>query len=339
MKKQIEKKIEKIKSMVAKIEEYNEYLNDNTYSTRGDSTQLSFNVKLHYTWMDEGDVEKYIETLTLTAERREQIIEEFDTNRLTGIQYHWIEDLQSSFREDFDLEDCPYYGLIDSKDVKFYGSNGGHLCLGAASSFEKEIGDTELGKYPIWQYRSGEGTFMKWPDSTDEIIADLKEHFEVTTQKEVYENLKNDIAGDIGYYHQQAVNNLALFSKLETDITKFKSTAKQQLIERLYEEINTFIHFQFSNDIAIEMAETGDYSKLDSITELTEQFAITSQNAKVPFQAAKIMLNAVVQGVDITGKKIGHFVVNSITVKPNDTYIKIGCHLFSLAQTKQKFAA
>ena len=208
------------------------------------------------------------------------------------------------------------------------------MCLGKVDSFTKEIDDTEAGNYPIWEYKSGQGTFIVWKD-TDELIKDFKEHFKLSTQKEVYELLKEDSEkGDIKYYYDQAVENLKAFEQLEIDIRDFKDNAKKYLIEELQYEIDTFIEDEYSVEIAIEKAETGDYSKIDSIQKIEGDELITNRNAKVPLQKAKDLLKAIVNGCNVIGQKVGHYTVNCVDKRTNDTYVKIGCHLFSVKQVK-----
>lgn len=59
MKKRIWKQLEHIKALVAKIEQWNEFVSNNTYLERYGKDQLSFNAKL-YVWLEKEDVAAFI---------------------------------------------------------------------------------------------------------------------------------------------------------------------------------------------------------------------------------------------------------------------------------------
>lgn len=341
MKKQIEKQIEKINSMIGRITEYNAYLNDNTYYANRGAKQLSFDVKF-YAYLTETEVEKCIKGLRLSKKRTAQVMDEFNEDRLSGVYYHFISDNQELFTEDLDSKDSPYYYMVNKKDVGFYGRQGGHLCLGDVSSFELNIDETEIGNWPAWEYEYfGKGeSGLNWPEDIDVTIAQLKEHFRVTTQKEVYRELRAEITkGDLAGFYNSAISNTETLENLEKQIKDFKANAQKYLEEMLQQEIDTFIQEEFGEEMAIKSAEAGDRSQLDSIKQITGAYVVTNRNAKVPTTSAIYLLNAIISGRKVTGMKIGSFMVNRVTKKRNDTYIKIGCHLFSLKDARQQFVA
>jgi len=93
MRKKLARKFEHIKKMLIRIDEYNEYLDDNKYyEGRGSNPQLSFNVKVH-AHVDGADVvEKYLDVHGITDhDRRRSVIEEFDDARLDGIFWHTLQ--------------------------------------------------------------------------------------------------------------------------------------------------------------------------------------------------------------------------------------------------------
>jgi len=340
MKKQIEKQIEKTVKMIERIEEYNSFLNDNRYYERGCNAQLSFNVKMYNLSINTDEVEKHIDTLGITGERREQIIEEFNEGRLEGIYSHFLENQGTCFIEDVEQKESPYYNFFNAKDIGFYGRSGGHLCLGDISSFELEIGDTEVNNYPIWDWSREAGSYWSFNKDISVLIEEFKQSFGVTTQREVYNQLKEDATkGDLKSYYDAAIKNQATIEMLETDISEFKKNANKYLLEELHYEIDNFIENEYGIEIAIEKAETGDYSQIDTIKEVTETDVLTNRNAKVPVLKAKTMLAAIIQGVDVIGQKIGGFTINKIEKREHDIYIKIGCHLFSLNKTRLTLTA
>lgn len=342
MKKQLEKKFEHIVRMIERIEQYNNYLNDNRYYEGHGcyNKQLSFDVKMHNAYFPTDVVEDYLTSQNITGDRREQILEEFDDKRLDGIYYHYIEDQQNGFRNDVtEWDEHPLHKWIDIKDVGFYGRGGGHLCLGRMESFELEIGDTEVGDYPVWNWSNNSGMYWSFNKPIEELINAFKEHFNVSSQKEVYKQLVEDSRrGDLKSYYDTAVENQAKLEKLEKQITEFKKNAKKYLLEFLYSEIENFIAEEYGIEMAIEQAEAGDYSKLDTIKDITDAYLITNRNAKVPLKEVRSVLKAILTGYDVVGRTIGHFTINSVDKRKHDTYVKVGCHLFSLSQTESKLA-
>jgi hypothetical protein len=329
----LNKLFSKLEGMLKKIEEYNAYLDENKYyeGYGRSNSQLSFNVKIH-SYISESNVEDYIKTLQLDEERTSEILEEFNDERLNGMFYHFLEDNQQSFIEDLDNKENPYYYLLNKKDIGFYGISGGHLCLGSIDNFTLEISDTEVGHYPIWQYDRTNGSYYTFNSET--LIQDFKEHFGVTTQKEVYDAIQYDIKkGDIGSYYEKAIENKKLLEKLEIEIADFKENSNKYLIEHLNNEIDMFVESQFGIDMAIQKAEQGDYSNIDNIKTIENSYLVTNRNAKVPLNEVKNIIQLLMKGYDIQNKKIGAFTINKIVKKEKDTYIKIGCHLFSLNQT------
>lgn len=323
----------KLEGMLNTIEEYNNYLQDNKYyeGYGRSNAQLSFNAKI-YAYASYSDVQNYINTLGLNEEQQAEVLEEFNDDRLNGMFYHFLEDSQNSFREDLDNKENPYYYFLDKKDIGFYGRGGGHLCLGSIDNFTLEVGDTEVGNYPIWNWDRTNGSYYTFNSET--LIQDFKEYFGVTTQKEIYDAIQEDIKnGDIGYYYKKAIENKNLLEKLESEITEFKANAKEYLIEHLNNEIDMFIENQFGIDLAIEKAEKGDYSSIDNIKTIENSYLVTNRNAKAPLNEVKNVIKLLIKGYDIQNKKIGAFTINKIVKKEKDTYIKIGCHLFSLNQT------
>lgn len=338
MKKAIERRFKKIDQMIKRIEEYNEYLNDNKYYEGYGhfNCQLSFDVKLHSLWLSTSDVEEYIKPLNLTEEQVESVMKEFNEQRLEGIYYHFLEDCRQAFIDD--LEECeenPLYGLVEARDISFYGRQGGHMCLGRLSEFELEIGDTEIGNFPIWEWTDKTGLYWSLNKDTDELITKFKEYFEVTTQKELYRELQEVITkGDLRDYYAKAIENQEQLERFEEYIKKYKADAKGHFKSHFENEINNFLEDEQGIDVAIRLAESGDYSRIDKIKEITEKDILTERNARVPLHQAKKVMQMILTGKNVIDMKIGHFVVNRVEKYTNDTYIKIGCHLFSLNQTR-----
>lgn len=333
MNKQLQKLFDKMQGMFERIDEYNAYLHDNRYYEgygHGDK-QLSFDVKLHSVYLDSSDVEGHIKTLELNEEDKQMVLDEFDDKRIGGMFDHFCVDNAESFKENIDQKESPYYLLLDSKKIGFYGRSGGHLCLGRISEFEIDF-DGETGHYPIWDWSRTDGAY--WSFQKETLVQDFMEYYEVTNQKELMKCLRNDIGkGDLADYYKTAINNQKLLEQLEEEIKLFKQNAKKYLIEQLTSEVDEFIENEFGIEVAIEKAEKGDYSGLNTIVNIQNSYALTNLNAKVPLNAVKAVLKAMQHGKNVINQKIGAFTINRVVTRLNDTYVKIGCHLFSLNQT------
>ena len=323
MKKKILKKLSALRTMLKRIDQHNEYLYDNKYSVRHGSPELSYNVKI-YEWLSDSDVQKVLNKLELDDDIEAKVLEEFDDDRLSGILNHFLTDQAEMAVEDFDQWDGhPLYDIVRSRDVSFYGRQGGHMCLGEISEFEKNAEDI-LGDYPIWS--NGD-----WIVDDDTFIDICKEHFGFTNQKQVYDFLCEI---DFEYYTKEAQERLDAFTMFEQQIQDFKDNAATYLFEQLETEIGDFIDMEFGIEMAVEKAERGNHDKLNTFR-IQDDTIITNMNAIVKLDAAIALIKAIVIGADVVDKKIGAFKVNKVVKKENDTYVKIGCHLFSIKQSLQ----
>jgi hypothetical protein len=334
MKTKIEKLLKRLQSIIDKIDKYNEYLNDNKYSERSTS-YLSFNVKA-YGWTDIGDLKDLEAFKALSEANQELVLEEFDDDRISGTYYHVLEDKREWFVEQA-INGETYDGIfkhMKERDISFYGRQGGHLCLGTISEWEAELSDIGLDYYPFYQYIRNEGCQWIHPTDIDTAIQELKEHFGVTTQRRVYELLKADIVKDFEPFIKNLDKNMEQFLQLEEDIKEYKDSFKDELIEQLKYEVETFIEDNFSYEDAILAAENGDYSKLDSILKIEDDKIVTNRNAVVSLKAAIETIKHIDAGKDVKSEKISAYTINVVDRRDKDTYVKIGCHLFSLSQTK-----
>lgn len=334
MKNKIQKLLDRLQVVITKIEEYNEYLYDNKYSDRSTS-ELSFNVKA-YDWINTDDLEDLDEFKALSEENKELVREEFDEERIEGVYNHVLEDKREWFRDDAVSRES-YNGIfkhMNAKDISFMGRQGGHLCLGAISEWEAEISDIGLDGYPFYQYIRNEGCQWIPPTDIDIAIQELKEHFGVTTQNEVYKLLKADIVKDFEPFVISLNKNMEQFLKLEEDIKEYKKNFKDDLLYNLTDEVQQFIENNFSYEDAILAAEQGDYTKLDSILKIEGDKIITNRNAVVSLKAAIETIKHIDEGKDVKSEKVSAYTINVVDRREKDTYVKIGCHLFSLSQTK-----
>lgn len=306
MKNKIQKLLNKIPGFVNQIEEYNEYLNDNKYNG-----ELSYNVKA-YDGISENDIEKLECFKVLNQNSKNRVLEEFSDDRLNDIYYHTIDNQRGFFIDSIQFGESPYSYLFD-----------------AISSFEVELNDTVLWNYPFYEWNGG----FNIPDDINQCIQELKEHFGVTTQKEVYKLLKDDIIS-IQEYCKELERKLLSFAELETDIEGHKKYFKDCLIDQLEFEIEQFIDDEYSYEQGIELAEQGDYSLLDSILSTEDDMIKTNQKVSVPLKSAMLAIQAIEDGNDIIGQKISHYTIEAIDRRDKDTYVKIDCHLFSVNQTK-----
>jgi hypothetical protein len=335
MKKRIEKLFEKFKAGITAIDEYNEMIeNDYKYYTGyGRSGKMfSFNVKLHGAYYHSDVVDDYIKTLPLNEQQAQAIREEFNEDRLEGIYQHWIEDMHEG---DYEVVTgiLTEFNDISIKDFGYYGRNGGHLCLGELPLLE--VGDTELGNYPIWKWQEKFGLCINWDSET--LIDDLKDYHRVTNLKDLFAELKRDlIGGDFGEYVRLSKVRTEQIIELENEIKRIKDNAKKYLIEFIHNEIDVFIDDNYDIEIIIQAAESGDVSRLDYISKVDGTDLITQRNARVPANAANQMIQAIIQGFDVCGKHIGPYTINTVTKGKQDTYVKIGCHLFALNRTQSQ---
>lgn len=327
MKNKIQNLLDKIPGFIDQIDEYNEYLNDNKYNG-----ELSYDVKVN-DYISQEDIENLECFKVLNSNGKDRVFDEFDNNRLDDIFYHTIDNQREFFIDSIQYKECAYHYLFDAKEISFQGRQGGHLCLGSVNNFEAELSDTGLCNYPFYHYIRNEGCQWIQPTDIDTAIQELKEHFGVTTQKEVYKLLIKDIEY-LQEFCSDLEKKLLYFTELETDIEGFKENFKDCLIGQLEFEIENFIDSEFSYEQGIELAEKGDYSLLDSILSIENDMIKTNQKVTVPLKSAMAAIQAIENGDDLVGQKISHYTIEAIDKREKDTYVKIGCHLFSVNQTK-----
>lgn len=334
MKNAIKRLLDKISSIITKVEEYNEYLNDNRYSDRS-TRYLSFNVKA-YDYIDKNDLEELDEFKALSQENKELVREEFDEERIEGVYNHVFEDKREWFRDDA-ISGGSYNGIfkhMNAIDISFMGRQGGHLCLGEVSEWEMELCETSLNYYPFYNWSRDHGMIWETPEDINECIKELKDYFEVTTQKEVYQLLKADVLKEFEPFISDIDKNMEQFLKLEEDIKEYKKNFKDDLLYNLTDEVQQFIENNFSYEYAILAAEQGDYSLLNSILKIEGDKIITNLNAVVSLKAAIKTIKQIENGKDVKSGKVSAYTINVVDRREKDTYVKIGCHLFSLSQTK-----
>ena len=88
---------EKIYSLFSTLEDLQE--NNTDFETR--EGKIVANIKV-YEWIDEDDVLKEVERLNLNEDARQQVIEEFNENRLYSIHSHTCEDQVSYLKEKYE---------------------------------------------------------------------------------------------------------------------------------------------------------------------------------------------------------------------------------------------
>lgn len=88
---------EKIYSLFSTLEDLQE--NNTDFETR--EGKIVANIKV-YEWIDEDDVLKEVERLNLNEDARQQVIEEFNENRLNSIHSHTCEDQVSYLKEKYE---------------------------------------------------------------------------------------------------------------------------------------------------------------------------------------------------------------------------------------------
>jgi hypothetical protein len=333
MRNRIQKLIEKFQAKITIIDEYNEMIeNDYKYYAgygRSDK-QFAFNVKFHNAYFPTDCVEDYAKSLNLSEQDTAVLVEEFNDSRLDGIYEHFFDQERDWVKDQGNLNEWFPDIHILKREVNFYGRSGGWLCLGDLPLLE--VGDTELGQYPIWKWSDKYGTYINW--DSDTLIDDLKDFHRVTNLKDLFAELKRDLNdGDLADYADKAVKRTAQIRAFEERIAEAKKNVKEDLLGFLHEEINTFLANNLSIDSIVQLAEAGDTSRLDNVNHITDKELITTRHAHVPLDAAQRMIDAIVAGHDITGKHIGSYIVNKVIAGINDTYVKVGCHVFALKRT------
>jgi len=210
------------------------------------------------------------------------------------------------------------------------------MCLGRIGEFEIELSDTGINQWPIYRYTYKEGYQWVFKEDVNEQIAEFMEELDFTNMKDLYKELVwATTKGDLKDCYDRAVKNQALLEQLEADIEAFKNGAKKMLTDAIEYEVRQFIDEEYGIDLAIEKAEAGDRACLDTILMVSTNYLRTSRNAVVPKVEALHMLEEIDKGTNIEGQHIGPYTVNRLVRKPDDIYVKIGCHLFSVAQTKE----
>jgi hypothetical protein len=333
MRKRIEKLLEKFQAKIQIINDYNQMLEDDYkyYTGYGRSCpQFAFNVKLHGAYFPTDCVEDYAKSLNLSEQDTALLLEEFSDSRLDGVYEHFIDQERDWVKDQGNLNEWFPDIHILKREVNFYGRSGGWLCLGDLPLLE--IDDTEVGNYPIWEWSNTYGFFIKWDSPT--IIDDLKDYHRVTNLKDLFTELKRDLNdGDFAHYADKAIKRTAQIRAFDAVIEEVKKDAKKNLLDFLHDEIDTFLADNLSIDAIIQSAEAGDFSRIDNVNHITDTELVTNRHAHVPIDAAQRMIEAIVAGHDITGKHIGSYVVNKVIAGINDTYVKVGCHVFALKKT------
>ena len=305
--------ISQIQNICKKIDTINENIDDYTYSNRDfRGTQLSFNVKM-YGWFNIESIIK-IHSSKLQA----QILQEFDDDRLYGIQNHFNSSEVEFFKEEIN---SGTYGIyFDSKDIYLAGRSGGNLVLGNIENFKVDYWDyipNEFQVYKNWE------TFLDLPSWADFIHSD----YELKDFKILLEDLTDLLKKVEDIYFQ--------IGRIEARINDIKNNYKSCLNDFLRDEIDFYLQDVIN---PIEEAENGNAIYLNTL-KIENNEIITNNKAKVLAKDAINVFNKYLLGYNIVNLKIGAFTVNDVIVKNKDTYIKIGCHIFAVSQLKKDLAS
>ena len=364
--KTISKINEQIFSLLERANEINSFDASNDFDTR--EGYICGNIKV-YEWLDRSDVEEHIKTLNLTEEEKENLLNEFDEDRLNSIYYHTCENEVSYFKDFVGLcattnfnkvwrafntikdnfcsiELKYYYNYIeghenktfkefqkyfisknekdfqeycilsqfDTKNVWQFGRSGGWLSFAECNEVENFCED-EANMYYYLESAYNEGNNKEF----NEILKDYMYRYE--TKKDLIKRIEDAI---LCFDEKiEAVN--WMLKHIEDEVKGFK----ENLLHQLGHEIEMYIDMEFQ---ALEMTarkfEAGQTSSVNTIIEITKDRVKTNLGVTVPLDAAKQLYNAILKGANVIGQYIGPFKVNEVLKRNENTFVKIGCHVF-----------
>lgn len=136
----------------------------------------------------------------------------------------------------------------------------------------------------------------------------------------------------------------AVQAHLEARLARFQELNTPAEIERRATEKQARLARKYEKDIADFRNGARAYSLRDLPFELLRiegDEVITSRGAEVPLTAAKQLHQAIKAGLDVVGKTVGSFTVESLTpfMASKDIVVKIGCHKILLSEANQVLGA
>jgi hypothetical protein len=109
---------------------------------------------------------------------------------------------------------------------------------------------------------------------------------------------------------------------------------KEYLLERLSNEIDDFINDEFSLE---ERVKEG-LAKVNTFKEILSDEIVTDLSARAKISRIKEVIQDFSSGKNVEGEFIGGYKINKVFTVDDETYFKIGCHLFKLSEAKEKLA-
>lgn len=108
---------------------------------------------------------------------------------------------------------------------------------------------------------------------------------------------------------------------------------KENLLDRLEEEIHQFISDEFS----IEERVQEGLAKINHV-EVDNETITTDMHARVSIEDAKRIIRLFGEGQQVSGMMVGSYKINKVFTIDDETYFKIGCHLLKLSEVSYKLA-
>jgi hypothetical protein len=313
---------------------------------------LVANIKMR-NWLRDSDIENAMFLAGVTQEKREEVEEEFDDERLQGIMEHcgqWeIECFKEEFGSKSQMEErngtYPYskfaeaVWLIDgeSKDVWQFGRSGGWLSFAKKDILE-------------FSYNENDETICA-DEFCDKLIDWENGEFNEEIERHLYRNIykKNKQGGQKRVTLDTYRAKLELIGRLEMaaqDI-RDKVEACEVIVEWIKDCAKNFIvtcQEQLNHEVSEfweEIKEEGTLIGIKSNASIRIEGDVikTSLGASVPLEEAKRVFYSIEFVGDFIsiGKEVGKFKVENARRFGEDWLIKAGCHKLLLSQVKTIF--
>lgn len=265
------------------------------------------------------------------------ISDEEKTKNITEVwpdmKYH-IKEFQEYEKKGWDSQKLlKHYRKVHKEDMhhldllKFLGCDG------------KEIWG---GKYPVITKTD----YIAFHEESE--IEDLVYHIEQASKKLNNKTFYEELCGKeqrynnydsvrevlevIDYFVERTETAEEAVAFVESYIDDVKRDWKQILLGELEHEIGEFVSDSFNLEDRIQ----DNSAKFDTLVTVKSDEVITNKGAHVPLVSVKSIIDEHHKGVNVVGKMVGKYQINQVLVINNESYFKIGCHLFRLSEVEEK---
>lgn len=201
------------------------------------------------------------------------------------------------------------------------------------------------GKYPL--IVDEDVVCLHEEDEVSSLVEYIEEAQKELTNKKFYDVLcgrdqrwtnygsAKEVLDQIDYWTEKFEMAQKAVKFVEEYIKSTTKAWKEILLERLNQEITDFLEYNFSLEERIEQ----NLAKFDTLVEFKNGEAITNQGAHAPLDQIKEVITDFHRGLDVVGRKLGHYTINRIIEHQGESYFKVGCHLFHLKEVELKLPA